>query len=140
MNPNNGQLFKFYKSISHLDQKGSVIAEYVWIDGTGITLRSKARTITNPIRSIADIPEWNYDGSSCWQASTHNSEVLLKPVFYTRDPFREGENIIVLCESWVWADENFTTKKPANTNFRHYAEKIFNAQPVKDQEPWFGIE
>jgi len=25
------------------------------------------------------------------------------------------------------ADENFTTMKPANTNFRHYAETIFNS-------------
>jgi len=62
----------------------------------------------------------------------------LRPVFYCRDPFREGSNILVLCDTYVWADENFTSKRPANTNFRHYAEKIFNA--VKDQEPWYGIE
>jgi glutamine synthetase len=62
----------------------------------------------------------------------------LKPVYFVRDPFREFDNIIVLCESWVWADENFTTMKPANTNFRHYAERIFNS--VKNQETWYGIE
>jgi glutamine synthetase len=43
-----------------------------------------------------------------------------------------------MCETWIWADENFTAKKPANTNFRHFAEKIFNA--VTDQETWYGIE
>lgn len=43
-----------------------------------------------------------------------------------------------MCESYIWADGEFKTKKPANTNFRHFAERIFNA--VKDQEPWFGIE
>ena len=62
----------------------------------------------------------------------------MKPVFYCPDPFRALDNIIVLCESYVWADETFTTRKPANTNFRHYAEKIFNT--LKDQKPWFGIE
>ena len=42
------------------------VAEYVWIDGTGITLRSKCRTIPGEVRSLADLPEWNYDGSSCF--------------------------------------------------------------------------
>jgi hypothetical protein len=50
----------------------------------------------------------------------------MKPVFYCRDPFREGNNYIVLCETWIWADENFTRKVPANTNFRHFAAKIFD--------------
>jgi glutamine synthetase len=59
-------------------------------------------------------------------------------VAYFADPFRQGDNIIVLCESYVWADENFNRKKPANTNFRHFAEKIF--EQVKDYKPWFGIE
>jgi len=58
--------------------------------------------------------------------------VHLKPVFFCRDPFREGDNIIVMCETWVWADEGFTTKKPANTNFRHFAEKVFHSQAVKE--------
>jgi hypothetical protein len=36
-------LNRFYK-YDALDQKGSCIAEYVWIDGTGLNTRSKART------------------------------------------------------------------------------------------------
>ena len=102
-----------------------MIAEYVWIDGSGITLRSKARTITRKIESLKDIPEWNFDGSSCYMASTHNSEVIMKPVFYCKDPFREGNNIIVLCDTYIWADENFSKLVPANTNFRHHAKTIF---------------
>jgi glutamine synthetase len=66
--------------------------------------------------------------------------VLLKPVFYCRDPFREGDNIIVMCETYVWADENFTVKIPANTNFRHFAQRIFEHAAVKEQSPWYGIE
>lgn len=115
------------------------MAEYIWIDGSGITLRSKARTITKKIESIADIPDWNYDGSSCYQASTVNSEVIMKPVAYFPDPFRAKEdNIIVLTEAFVWADDNFKDLKPANTNFRHYAKKIFEAGA--HAQPWFGIE
>jgi hypothetical protein len=43
-----------------------------------------------------------------------------------------------MCEAYVWGDGEFTTTKPANTNFRHFADKIFNA--CKDEKTWFGIE
>lgn len=121
------QLFRFYNNFNHLDQRGSTIAEYVWIDGTGLNLRSKAKTVTKEVKSLEDLPEWNYDGSSCYQASTHNSEVIMKPVAMYPDPFREGNNVIVMTETFVWADDKFTELKPANTNFRHYARKIFEA-------------
>jgi len=39
------QLFRFY-NYNNLEQRGSIIAEYVWIDGSGLNLRSKAKTIT----------------------------------------------------------------------------------------------
>ena len=44
----------------------STICEYVWVDGSGQTLRAKARTITKDITCLEDLPEWNYDGSSCY--------------------------------------------------------------------------
>ena len=69
---------------------------------------------------------------------THNSEVLLKPIFYCRDPFRQGENVLVLCETYVWTDSTFTAKKPANTNYRVFATAILDA--CKKEDPWFGIE
>ena len=81
------QLFRYY-SYNNLEQRGSVVAEYVWIDGSGLQLRSKAKTITHKVNSLADLPDWNYDGSSCYQASTNNSEVIMKPVAYFPDPFR----------------------------------------------------
>lgn len=130
-------LFRYY-NFNNLEQRGSIIAEYVWIDGTGLNLRSKAKTITKPINCLEDLPEWNYDGSSTYQASTHNSEVIMKPVAYFPDPFRGGNNIIVLADTYVWADDQFNSLKPANTNFRCHSKKIFEA--TAHEEPWFGIE
>ena len=57
---------QYTKDLFSIDQHGKIIAEYIWIDGSGITLRSKARTLDTPVKSLADIPEWNYDGSSTY--------------------------------------------------------------------------
>lgn len=50
--------------------------------------------------SVDDLPEWNYDGSSTGQAPGHDSDVYLRPVAFYPDPFRKGDNIIVLNECW----------------------------------------
>jgi glutamine synthetase len=102
------------------------------------TLRCKARTLQAKVTSLEELPMWNFDGSSCYMASTHNSEVHLKPVAYYADPFRGGDNIIVLCSTYVWGDEQYTKLVPANTNFRHFSEPIFAAGNA--ELPWFGIE
>jgi glutamine synthetase len=90
------------------------------------------------VTSLAELPMWNFDGSSCYMASTHNSEVHLKPVAYYPDPFRGGDNIIVFCSTYVWGDDQYTKLVPANTNFRHFVEPIFAAG--NHELPWFGIE
>jgi glutamine synthetase len=130
--------FRYYQGLSNLDQQGKIIAEYCWIDGSGITIRSKSRTLEKKVETIDEVPEWNYDGSSCYQASTQNSEVILKPVRIYRDPFRGGDNIIVMCDSWVWGDPEFSTLVPANTNFRSHAKEIFDR--FEGEKPWYGIE
>ena len=70
-----------------LEQNGKVIAEYIWIDGSG-SMRAKCRTLDKKPASIADLPDWNFDGSSCYQATTENSEIIMKPVAMFPDPFR----------------------------------------------------
>jgi glutamine synthetase len=117
--------------------KGACIAEYIWIDGAGV-LRAKCKTLDSKPSYIEGFPEWNYDGSSTYQATTENSEVILKPVFAFPDPFRGGDNVMVLCETYIWADTSYTKLVPTNTNFRHFAKNIFDAN--KNEEPWFGIE
>jgi glutamine synthetase len=75
---------------------------------------------------------WNFDGSSTGQAPGDDSEVLLKPVHIFADPFRGGENILVLCEC-------MTPQMAAiPTNTREAAKALFDQKP--DEKPWFGIE
>jgi len=140
------QNFSLYNQYSQPDIanpaniKGKVIAEYIWIDGSGITLRSKCRTLDSKINNVSELPEWNYDGSSCYQATAENSEIIMKPVSYFPDPFRGGDHILVMCETFKWEDSTCQKLIPSNTNFRHFAEKVFNDPKAAGEEPWFGIE
>lgn len=131
-------LFNQYNILHKIDQGGKIVAEYVWLDGTGIGVRSKCKTLDKPVKDVSELPDWNYDGSSTYQATTENSEVIIKPVAIFRDPFRQGDNILVMCEGFVWSDGTLKTLIPNNTNFRHHAEKIFKA--TEHEKPWFGIE
>ena len=113
-------------------------ATYIWIDGAipTHTLRSKTRIIptTNEEISLEQFPEWGYDGSSTNQAEGSFSDLILKPVFFTRDPLlTHGTNYLVLCE--VFNPDH----TPHSTNKR--AELRDLMQQVKDtQDPWIGYE
>ncbi|KAG6383444.1 hypothetical protein SASPL_156804 [Salvia splendens] len=111
-----------------------IIAEYVWIGGSGMDLRSKARTLPGPVSDPSQLPKWNYDGSSTGQAPGEDSEVILYPQAIFRDPFRRGNNILVICDAYTPAGE------PIPTNNRHKAAKIFSHADVVAEVPWYGIE
>lgn len=125
---------EIYARYMELDQGKKIQAEYVWIGGTGTDLRCKTRTLDKVITNVNDLPEWNFDGSSTGQAPGKDSEVYLKPVAYYPDPFRRGDNIIVLCECVMPNEE----RCPIPTNSRRSALKLFEQK--QGQEPWFGIE
>lgn len=110
------------------------IAEYVWIDGYSPTsgLRSKAKVIAGPVKSLADIPEWGFDGSSTRQAEGKSSDCALVPVAYVKDPIRGGKNILVMCEV-MNADGSV---HPSNTRARLRELAATHAA----QKPLFGIE
>ena len=51
---------------------------YLWIDAVG-EVRGKCRTIAKGKEGLAQLPSWNYDGSSTDQAPGEDSEVIIKP-------------------------------------------------------------
>lgn len=107
-------------------------ATYVWIDGSGENVRCKTKSVMGAVKSIDDLPEWNFDGSSTGQAEGSNSDVYLKPVALYRDPFLLGQHKLVLCETYKY------NKKPAETNHRWTCAKVM--EEAKDFHPWFGME
>ncbi|KAK2440411.1 glutamine synthetase nodule isozyme [Trifolium repens] len=111
-----------------------IIAEYIWIGGSGLDLRSKARTLPGPVTDPSQLPKWNYDGSSTGQAPGEDSEVIIYPQAIFKDPFRRGNNILVICDAYTPAGE------PIPTNKRHAAAKVFSHPDVVAEETWYGIE
>ena len=105
---------------------------YVWIDGSGETMRSKTKTVDFTPGAAEELPIWNFDGSSTGQAEGSNSDVLLHPVALYPDPFRLGNNKIALCETYKH------NKKPADSNRRKSCMETM--EKAKNQHPWFGME
>jgi glutamine synthetase len=106
-------------------------AEYIWVDGSEPTktLRSKTRVVADG----ADLPEWNFDGSSTFQAEGHSSDCVLRPVFSCTDPIHGDPNRLVICE--VFEPDG----KPHRTNTRAELRAIVD-RFGKEHDPWFGIE
>jgi len=115
-----------------LPQGERVQALYIWIDGTGEGLRSKTKTLDKAPKSVDELPIWNYDGSSTYQAEGQNSDTYLHPVKIYPDPFRRGNNIMVMCETYKY------NKEPTDTNHRKVCLEIMKA--AESSKPWFGIE
>jgi len=109
-----------------------MLVEYVWLDANN-NPRSKTRMLNKKLeKENLEIPLWTFDGSSTGQANGTNSEVLLKPCAAFPDPFRGGDCIMALCETYN------LDMTPHKTNTRHKANALF--QEHLDQEPVFGIE
>uniref|UniRef100_U5EXT8 Glutamine synthetase n=1 Tax=Corethrella appendiculata TaxID=1370023 RepID=U5EXT8_9DIPT len=110
-----------------------VQATYVWIDGSGENLRLKDRVLDFVPSKAEDLPNWQYDGSSTYQALGGNSDCTLIPRALYRDPFKAGPNdVIVLCDTYK------PDGSPTESNHRAAMQNAYDR--TKDQEPWFGIE
>ena len=81
------------------------------------------RTLDKVPKSVSDLPSWNYDGSSTGQAPGTDSEVYLMPRAIYKDPFRGGDNILVMCDTYepprVKDDNSVSDPVPLPTNTRH---------------------
>jgi len=122
------------------------ILEYIWLDGLG-KLRSKYRTVYPELNyesgNVYIVAEnWNYDGSSTYQASTEDSEIVLVPVAHYASPFfKTGHSFLVLCDTYRHYNGdggNYNHFCPTETNFRSAAVETFANRP--ELKPWFGIE
>jgi len=112
--------------------ENKIQAKYVWIDGTGEGLRSKSRTLDFVPKDPEELPKWQYDGSSTYQAEGENSDIFLKPQAIYKDPFRRNNNILVLCDTY------YSDMTPTRSNKRAAAAEAM--EKVKSHDPWFGIE
>jgi glutamine synthetase len=146
---NDGYVFLFKDTMGFLYM--SCCIEYVWI-GNNNELRSKTRVcslkdickdvpgedprmemIGGRKPHIANISNWNYDGSSTGQATGEDSEVIIKPQKIFRDPFRGENDIIVMCDTY-YPDEI----RPLSNSKRSWAKNVFDQK--LDEKPWFGLE
>jgi glutamine synthetase len=113
-------------------------AEYIWLDGETPTqqVRSKARIVSVDEDGSSKpnaYPQWGYDGSSTYQASGHDSDLILQPVRVVQDPIRGGDARLVLFEV-LHADG---TAHETNTRAR-LCSVLENG--AAEQEPWVGFE
>ncbi|MBA2539862.1 MAG: glutamine synthetase beta-grasp domain-containing protein [Deltaproteobacteria bacterium] len=111
-----------------------VCAEYIWIDGQQPTakLRSKTKIIDGPVKSLSELPDWGFDGSSTSQAEGHFSDCQLKPVKIVPDPLHGEHDLLVLCE--VHNADGTVHATNTRAPLRVLSEKH------EEHDTWFGIE
>ena len=63
---------------------------------------SLTKTLSKKPYDVDCLPIWNFDGSSTEQSPGENSDVYLVPRAIFRDPFRGGDNVMVLAECFTW--------------------------------------
>uniref|UniRef100_A0A6U2AVR2 Glutamine synthetase n=1 Tax=Hemiselmis andersenii TaxID=464988 RepID=A0A6U2AVR2_HEMAN len=116
-----------------LDTGDQVQAEYVWLDAEQ-RARSKCRTLSKERAAgpAEKYPKWTYDGSSTEQAPGDDSEVIIVPRAKYRDPFRGGDHVIILCDTYD------PEGNPLPTNTRAAAAERFEKD--ESAKPWYGLE
>jgi glutamine synthetase len=116
-----------------------ICVEYIWLDSK-LNLRSKTRVVdyVNGLDTLVvsekytKLESWNYDGSSTGQATGVHSEIVIVPRATFKDPFRGGDNLLALCDTYD-KDDN-----PLPTNNYAQAKGIFENK--KNEKPMFGLE
>lgn len=126
-----------------------ISVEYVWLDAQN-KCRSKMRVLQiSNSEDLTDyefmklLPLWNFDGSSTDQATTENSEVILKPQAVFKHAFYEAEYKI-MDSYFVICDCYNSNMEPINSNTRFRTEQINELaqkkEPILANANWFGFE
>lgn len=108
--------------------------EYIWIDGVN-NLRSKNKILNIDLDelSLENIPEWNFDGSSTYQAVGKHSDIIMKPVRLYNNPFvKYIKSYLILCDCF---NKDLT---PHKTNSRYKCKSTY--EKYIKYECLFGIE
>lgn len=113
-------------------------AEYIWLDGASPTqqLRSKTRILQLDNGLSLDpnaYPAWGFDGSSTYQATGQDSDLVLRPVRVLQDPMRGGDARLVLCEVMN------PDRTAHSSNTRAGLREVLEAG-AGGAEPWVGFE
>ena len=112
-----------------------ILLEYIWIDSDDNT-RSKTKIIEFDQEKnieLANIPEWNFDGSSTGQAEGKDSDVLIRPCAIYPNPFVNYiRGYLVMCDCL----NKDGTPHPTNNRIK----LVETYSKTKEFEPIFGIE
>ncbi|KAJ8737240.1 hypothetical protein PYW07_000511 [Mythimna separata] len=82
--------------------------------------------------NLKDLPIISYDGFGTQQAIQTDSDLYLCPRAIYRNPFRNGNHLLVMCDTY---DKNLD---PTPTNHRVKCADAY--KKCHEDEPWFGIE
>lgn len=122
-----------------LSQHGKVQAEYVWIDsdywdGHSFDLCCKTLTLPDAPISLDDIPIWTYSGDDA-------KDIVIVPRRTYRDPFRGGDNVLVLADTYEEpSGDEQDHGKATKFNARAACQAAMQQAEEIGEDPWFGFE
>jgi glutamine synthetase len=106
--------------------------EYFFVDHFGRT-RGKTMCLSEKFSgNVDDLKLWTVDGSSTGQCETKNSDLILRPRFACRDPFRTPDDYLVLCDTL-----NPDMSPHPDNQFVSLDEV---SKKYEDHKCWFGFE
>ncbi|PNH06848.1 Glutamine synthetase cytosolic isozyme [Tetrabaena socialis] len=129
-----------------------VMAEYIWLMGGAGQLRSKTKVLESKPSSPEEVPVMVVASDSS-ESSEPSYELFLKPRKIFRDPFRGGDHILVLCDTFcsalaaqvasepssaVAGPGATAVLQPAESNSRVACENV--QKVVAHEEPVFAAE
>lgn len=97
--------------LNHVLLNMQVLAEYVWMGGSATDLRSRTKVLDARPSSPEDCPVISVDGSLCGQGTESTCELFLKPRKIFRDPFRKGDHLIVLCDTFQMTEVGLSERR-----------------------------